>query len=89
MTAGDKSVTIKPLIDVLQKGGLLKDGTSNSETKIIINENGQKVAEIDTIAFSSKRKIDWDGVEKYLKRYVGQKYKINETDDIIDIKKET
>jgi len=73
----------------LREGGLLKDDASDSGTKIITNENGQKVVEINTIAFSSRRKIDWDGVEKYLKRYVGQKYKINETDDIIDIKKET
>ncbi len=31
--------------------------------EIVTNEKGQKVVEIDTIAFSSKRKIDWDGVE--------------------------
>jgi hypothetical protein len=54
-----------------------------------MNEKGQKVVEIDTIIFSNKRKIDWDGVEQYLKRYVGQQYRIDETDDIIDIKKET
>ena len=52
---------------------------------IIINEKGQKVVEIDTIIFSSKRKIDWDGVEKYLKKYVGQRYRLDETDDIIYI----
>lgn len=52
---------------------------------IVINEKGQKIVEIDTIAFSSKRKIDWDGVEEYLKRYVGQKYQIDETDDLIYI----
>lgn len=49
------------------------------------NEKGQKFIEIDTIAFSSKRKIDWDGVEQYLKRYVGQKYQIDETEDLIYI----
>lgn len=53
--------------------------------EIIINEKGQKVVEIDTIVFSSKRKIDWNGVEKYLKRYVGQEYRIDETDDLIYI----
>lgn len=54
-------------------------------SKIVINNKGQRVVEIDTIAFSSKRRIDWAGVEEYLKRYVGQKYLY----DIIDIKKET
>lgn len=53
--------------------------------EIITNEKGQKVVEIDTIAFSGKRKIDWDGVERYLKRYVGQKYQLDETDDFIYI----
>ena len=42
---------------------------------IVTNEKGQKVVEIDTIIFSSKRRIDWDGVEEYLKRYVGQNIK--------------
>jgi hypothetical protein len=54
-------------------------------SEIITNENGQKVVEIDTIVFSSKRKIDWDGVEQYLKRYVGQQYRIDEMDDLIHI----
>jgi hypothetical protein len=54
-------------------------------SKIITNEKGQKVVEIDTIVFSSKRRIDWDGVEQYLKRYVGQQYRIDETDDLIYI----
>lgn len=53
--------------------------------EIITNEKGQKIVEIDTIVFSSKRKIDWDGVEEYLKRYVGQEYRIDETDDLIYI----
>ena len=38
--------------------------------EIITNEKGQKVVEIDMIVFSSKRKIDWEGVEEYLKRYL-------------------
>ena len=52
---------------------------------IIINEKGQKVVRIETINFSSKRRIDWAGVEDYLKRYVGEEYVIDETDDVIYI----
>lgn len=54
-------------------------------SEIVTNAKGQKVVEINTIVFSSKRRIDWDSVEKYLKRYVGQKYQIDETDDLIYI----
>ena len=52
---------------------------------IVMNEKGQKVVRIDTILFSSKWKIDWAGVEDYLKRYVGNKYVIDETDDFVYI----
>ena len=51
----------------------------------IIDINGKKVVEINTIEFSGKRKIDWEGVEKYLKRYVGNKYIIEETEDTVYI----
>lgn len=50
-----------------------------------VNEKGQKVVRIDTIIFSSKRRIDWAGVEDYLKRFVGEEYVIDETDEIIYI----
>lgn len=33
----------------------------------IIFKDNIKVVEINTIKFSGKRKIDWDGVEQYLK----------------------
>ena len=54
-------------------------------SNIIVNEKGQKVVRIDTIIFSSKRRIDWAGVEDYLKRYIGKEYVIDETDDVIYI----
>ncbi len=53
---------------------------------IIVNEKGQKVVRVDTIIFSSKRRIDWAGVEDYLKRYVGEAYLIDETDEVIYIR---
>ena len=49
---------------------------------IIVNGKGQKVVRIDTIIFSSKRRIDWAGVEDYLKRFVGEEYVIDETGGI-------
>ncbi len=47
--------------------------------------NDKKVVEINTIEFSGKRKIDWEGVERYLKQYVGNQYVIEETGDTIYI----
>lgn len=51
----------------------------------IISLDGKKIVEINTIIFSSKRKIDWDGVEEYLKQYVGNSYKIDENDEVVYI----
>lgn len=54
-------------------------------TEIKIDEKGNKVVVIDKILFAGKRKIDWDAVEDYLKRYIGNEYVLDETDDIIYI----
>jgi hypothetical protein len=51
----------------------------------IITVNGKKIVEINNILFSGKRKIDWNGVEKYLKKYVGESYMIDEKDEVIFI----
>ena len=52
---------------------------------ICTNDAGHQVVEIDTVIFSGKRKIDWNGVENYLKKYIGYKYVIDETDDVVYI----
>ncbi len=52
---------------------------------IYTNNEGHKVVEIDTVIFSGKRKIDWSGVENYLKKYIGNEYVIDETDDVVYI----
>ncbi len=44
-----------------------------------------KIVEINTIEFSGKRRIDWEGVERYLKQYVGNQYVIEETGDTVYI----
>ena len=51
----------------------------------IIEKDGKKIVEITTIAFSSKRRIDWKGVEKYLRRYVGDQFIIAENANIVHI----
>lgn len=49
----------------------------------IVDINGKKTVEINTIRFSGKRKIDWEGVESYLKQYVGNQYLVEETGDTV------
>ncbi len=51
----------------------------------IIERNGKNVVEINTILFSGKRNIDWNGVEKYLKNYVGEQYRNDELEDFVHI----
>jgi len=45
----------------------------------------QKEAYIENIIFLNKQKIPWSEVETYLKQYVGQKYIVEETKDVINI----
>jgi len=52
--------------------------------KIILRDN-RKIVEISNILFSGKRKIDWDSVENYLKKYIGESYHIDEMDDVVYI----
>ncbi len=59
-----------------------------SERVSIIDVNGKKIVEINTIEFSSKRRIDWKGVERYLKQYVGNRYFIEQTGEAVCIGKD-
>ena len=56
-----------------------------ADNKCTTNANGKKTVEINTIKFSGKRKIDWEGVERFLKQYVGNQYVIDETGDTVYI----
>ena len=56
-----------------------------SDNIIVTYNNHKKVIQINRIEFSGKRKIDWKGVERYLKRYVGNQYVIEETGDTVYI----
>ena len=45
----------------------------------------RKVAYIEDIIFMNKQNIPWAEVESYLKQYIGQKYIIEETKDVIHV----
>lgn len=51
----------------------------------VVLRSGRKTVEINTIIFSGKRKIDWDGVETYLRKYIGSSYVIDENDEVVYI----
>ena len=40
--------------------------------EIALDENGNKVVVLPDIIFSNKQNIDWNEVEKYLERFVGE-----------------
>ena len=50
--------------------------------------NGRKVVIINDIRFKGKRKIDWTDVENYLKKFIGEIYEIEDSQDKIYIGKD-
>ena len=52
---------------------------------IISDSVGKQIVVITDIRFQGKRNIDWEEVEKYLKEYIGNCYKVVETADQIFI----
>ena len=58
------------------------------ELEIALDENGNKVVVLPDIIFSNKQNIDWDEVEKYLKRFVGEIVEIVETGDVVYLGKD-
>lgn len=51
--------------------------------EIVLDSKGNKVVVLPDIIFSNKQNIDWNEVEQYLKRYVGEIVQIAETGDIV------
>ena len=52
---------------------------------VIKDVDGNNIVVINDIIFKGKQSIKWNDVEEYLKRYVGEFYKIAETDEIVYI----
>jgi len=53
--------------------------------RIVTDLQGNKIVQVKDIIFLGKQNIDWNSVEKYLKRYIKTFYEIAETKDIIYI----
>lgn len=52
---------------------------------VIIDENGKKIVLINDIRFRTRRTINWEMVEDYLKEYIGKYYEILETSEKVYI----
>lgn len=53
--------------------------------EIMPDLEGRKIVVINDIRFKGKRNVNWEGVEKYLKEYVGRCYEIVDTSDKVFI----
>lgn len=52
---------------------------------IVRDHSGNKIAVVHDIKFKGRQNIDWDGVETYLKQYVGEVVEIAESKEIVYI----
>lgn len=55
------------------------------KVNIIIDENGKNIVLINDVRFKTRRTINWDEVEAYLKEYIGKHYEILETSEKVYI----
>ena len=55
---------------------------------ILQDADGRSIVIINDIRFKGKRKIDWDDVEAYLRQYIGEFYRIADTNDIVYVGKD-
>jgi len=58
---------------------------SDNRVSIIQDEDGKSIVIINDIRFKSRRNIDWEQVEQYLKEYIGSCYEIAETSEKVYI----
>ena len=61
------------------------DEKAKRNVSVIQDADGNKIVVINGIVFKGKRSIQWEDVEEYLKRYVGDIYSIAEDNEIIYI----
>ena len=57
----------------------------DKKISVISDLDGKKIVVISDIRFKGKRNINWEGVEQYLKEYIGDCYEVVETSDQVYI----
>ena len=58
---------------------------SKRNVSVIQDMNGHNIVVINDIIFKGKQAIQWNDVEEYLRRYVGDFYMIADTKEIVYI----
>ena len=59
-----------------------------NSVRIIRDEDGRELVVIDEIIFRGRRNINWDAVEIYLQKYVGELVEVASTKKVIKIEKD-
>ena len=57
----------------------------SGKVNVITDKNGKNIVLINDIRFKTRRTINWDEVEEYLKEYIGKYYEILETSERVYI----
>ena len=70
---------------IVKNGKRGKTRAMDKCVSIVTDLDGSKIALINDIRFRSRRGIDWDEVEQYLKQYIGEYFEIAETAEKIYI----
>ena len=52
---------------------------------IVMDPDGKKLVLINDVRFKSRRKLDWDAIEEFLKEYIGKYYEIQDTSERVYI----
>ena len=61
------------------------DKSENRNVSVIKDADGNNIVVVNDIIFKGRRSIQWEDVEKYLKRYVGNVYSVVEDSEMIYI----
>ena len=61
------------------------EGQTKRNVSVIQDAEGNKIVVINDIFFKGRRSIEWEDVEQYLKRYVGDFYSVAEDNEVIYI----
>ncbi len=61
------------------------NGDESKSVNVNYDENGKSIVLINDIRFKTRRTIDWEKVEEYLREYIGNCYEILETSEKVFI----
>ena len=55
------------------------------KVSVVEDMNGEKTVFIHDIQFKRKRSVNWEEVEEYLRQYVGEFYRVEDSNDVVYI----